>query len=218
MACELCGGSLHVQSSRGWVRCSCLGPIIDRGFIKPQIRGTLDRYPEAYESAEPWGLVDQTRGGHLSQLQAFKFMAWRSLVPHRDRQLAYDYIDSSRLVDVMFNNDANYKTIRVMSMVPLIIFMLGLADIPNKLINPGVSQLLTYRKDSGLPTWIFTPYSAGQVANIYGSLVAGLVGPVLPVTSTEPLPKRVAEAATVATAPKKPGGFTAKPVWLEDTK
>lgn len=189
MACELCDGSLHVRTPCGWVRCSCLSPILDRAFIKAQLRLGVDKYPEAYDAMTPWPLADTTRGGHWNQFAPFKYMAWRSLTTYRDRNLKYDYIDAYRLVDVIFSRDILYTSLRQITELPLLVFVIGMADIPNKLTIPAIVQMLTLRKDMSLPTWTFVPFATSMVPRAFGVDVANILGPVLSVSENAEVPE-----------------------------
>lgn len=110
-------------------------------------------------------------------------MAWRSLVAFRDTGLQYDYLDVYRLVDIYFERDGadGYPSIRHVVSLDLLILVLGMADLPNKLLPSLLTQMLTLRRDKSHPTWVFAPFSSSRVREVYGSEVAELLGEVRPV-------------------------------------
>jgi hypothetical protein len=158
-----------------------LGPLLDVAFIKPAIRGKADSYPVEYNKYPPFALEDMTVGGSWAALAPFKAMVWRSLAEMRDTRLRYDYVDAYRLVDIQFERDETYGSVRSLSDLDLLIFVLGLADVPNKMLPSLICQVLMLRKDAGRPTWVFSPFNRARVLDVYGSSVVDLVGDVLPV-------------------------------------
>jgi hypothetical protein len=180
-----CGGNRHVETPQGWKRCSCLGPVLDRVYIRPQIRGGRDRYPEVFDTFAPYPLEDLTVGGTWSDLQTFKDMVWRSLVPLREAGIRYDYMDAFRLVDIHFERDETYGYVRQVANMHLLILVLGLADLPNSYFRPLLLQTLTLRRDAARPTWVFAPFTtSARLAEAYGRDVADLLDPLRPVLVT----------------------------------
>lgn len=194
VVCPKCDGTRHVRGLKGWERCACVNAILDKVFIKPGIRGKLTTYPAEYHEREPFPMSDLTIGGSWNQFQPFKFMVWRSLAPHRDKGLRYDYIDAYRLVDIFFEHDTQYEFLRQLASLDLLIMVIGLADVPNKLLPALIAQVLTLRQDAGSPTWVFSPFSPTRLSEKYGPDVAELLGDVkaLPGISTLDAPAKPA--------------------------
>jgi hypothetical protein len=180
--CDVCGDSRHVQTAAGWVRCACLGKILDATYIKPAIRGAATEVPAAVAAQPPYPLADLAVGGARDYLPLFKFRVWRSLSAYRDQGLRYDYMDAARFLDIFFDRDEDYPGgLRQVARLPLLVLVLGMADMPNKLQNPAIAQVLTLRRESALPTWVFAPFDGVRVRAQYGGEVADLVGPIRPV-------------------------------------
>ncbi len=122
----------------------------------------------------------------MPQFPIFKSMVWRSLTRFRDvPSFRYEYLDAYRLVDIFFNRDPgtpSYETPRELVDLELLIMVLGLADLPNKLLPGLIVQALTLRRDADLPTWVFAPFSRTKVHEVYGPDVATLLGDIGPVT------------------------------------
>lgn len=192
-----------MRTPTGWTRCVCLGPTLDHVFIRPGLRGGLSTYPAEFDQVPPFPLQDLTVGGKWSDLQAFKFRAWRSLAPFRDRALRYDYMDAYRLVDIHFERDTDYEYLRQLVSLDLLVLVLGLADVPNKLLPSLIVQTLTLRRDAARPTWVFAPFSKPRVAENYGGGVADLLGDVSPVLGTTPVAVALSEVSGEAATAKQ---------------
>lgn len=179
--CDRCDGSRHIKTERGWERCPCLQVVLDRIYIKPQLRGGRERWPDGLEGEPIYPLQNLMLGGSWQMFQPFKDRVWRSLVAYRPRGLTYDYIDAFRLVDIAFEKDEEYKTLRGLSTPGLLIVILGMADIANKMLPSLMQQLYMLRFDAVRPTWTFAPFDQDRIAQMYGRDFADMVGPVYPV-------------------------------------
>lgn len=114
--------------------------------------------------------------GSWGSFEAFKLMVWRSLSAYRERRLSYDYLDVYRLVDIFLSKDGEYDSVRPLVNLDIVILVLGLADLPNKLLPNIVVQFLSLRRDGYKPTWVFAPFTLGKVESVYGREVTGLLG------------------------------------------
>jgi hypothetical protein len=128
-------------------------------------------------------LADISVGGDWQDFNKFKAMVWRSLVAYRDTAglRRYDYLDAYRLIDIYFEKDTDYETPRNLVQLDLLVLVLGLADVPNKLLPSLIVQALTLRRDAGRPTWVYAPYTRDRVNAVYGADVGMLIGEVSPV-------------------------------------
>lgn len=184
-----CGGTTrHYRDETGWHRCECMAAVVDRVYIKSAIRLGRDTYPPELDSRPPFPLKDLVVREPLSQLNAFKDMVWRSLADYRLSNLRYDYIDAFRVVDIFFEKDPEYQSIRDLAQLPLLVVVLGLGEVPNKMFPSLVSQLYFLRADAGKPTWTFLPHDNATVARVYGQQVLELLTPRAAQTSLPPPP------------------------------
>lgn len=175
--CPTCRNRRHIRTNGEWSRCACLTSVIN---IKPIVRGGETRYPELYDQYPPYPLRDLTIGGVPAGLtpeetRHFRYMVWRSLLQQRET-LVYEYLDAYRLVDMQFERDPTYDNPRDLVVPDLVILILGVTEVPNKLLGPLVSQLVSMRRFEGKPTWVYTPMPLLRLREEYGWALADMIG------------------------------------------
>jgi len=166
--CSECGGSKHVRTKTGWRRCSkCSTRVADSLFIKLNIKCGEPSYPPSLEVLSPVPLKDLSCTGEYHD---FRKMVWRSLVYYSTLgDLRYEYIDAYRLVEIFLGQDSIYDRVRDLESLDLVVLVLGVSDVPNRMLPALVCQLLTLRKMSGHPTWVFSSKTGAPLRNAYGS-------------------------------------------------
>lgn len=173
MACE-CEGRRVIDLPNGRVaHCECATAVIDKIFIKPQIRGALARYPSEFDACEPYAIQDLLITGAWTDLPAFKSMLWRTLGQFRfavgEARPTYEYIDTSQLVDIVFERHPDFPSMQALVAPKLLVLVVSPMAPMNKLMAPTIGNLLTSRQGFGRPTWVFA-YSREKVIETYPSL------------------------------------------------
>ena len=157
--CELCLGKLHVPTARGsWAPCVCSRPLLARMNIKPELRGNHDAYPPEYDALDPWPLQDlMVRGDRMRGMQAFQFMAWRSVnvYYHRHEVETYEAMNALRLVDISFQKDKTYDAVSELAHLDLLILFWGLQHIAHKMLPEVTETIIVARQVVGKPTWVY---------------------------------------------------------------
>lgn len=176
MNCPKCNGSKHVRRGRSWVRCECASSITNSLYIKPNIRCGEGVYPPELNKIKPLPLKDITISGDY---HTFRQMVWRSLSLYEADDLLYDYMDAYRLVEIFLNQDNTYSRVRDLGDLGLVVVVLGVSDLPNRMLAPLLCQLLTQRKMEGHPTWVYTSKMGASLRSTYGNELTDLLNPVV---------------------------------------
>lgn len=169
--CVLCYGSKHIRTaSGGWTRCKCISQVIQDMFIKPQIKCGEVELPTKFLEVKQ-ELKDYLFVGEFNE---FRYIVWASLLKYPE--LTYEYMDAYRLVEIYLDQDSQYKRVRDLEDLDLVVIVLGVSDLPNKMLAPLLIQLLKQRKMLGKPTWTFSSYSKDRLCQIHGSDLAVVLG------------------------------------------
>lgn len=144
-----------------------------RSLVLPTLRGNEDGYPAAYDAVPPLPLRDLAATGEYHD---FRYRVWRSVLTYPD--LLYDAFDAYRLVEIHFEKDAKYTSVRELIALDLLVLSLGLAELPNRFMGPLVVQVLTLRQQAGPPTWVHVPRGL-DVQQAYTKELADLLRPAL---------------------------------------
>lgn len=171
--CPKCKGSKHVRTAKGWTRCDCSRSVTNSLYIKQNIRCGDESYPTELDRLSPLPLKDLTISGEYHE---FRKMAWRSLCHYEARDLRYEYMDAYRLVEIFLQQDSTYERVRDLDVCGLVIVALGVSDLPNRMLSPLMCQLLTQRKMSGQPTWVYSSKVGSNLRASYGNELVDLLG------------------------------------------
>lgn len=181
--CQLCRGAKHVRNLKGnWVRCSCVKSQLLSQFIKPKVSSGED-ISVLDMSQEPRPLKDWLSIGDYVW---FRRTVWRSLVAYEHTGLRYLYDDAYRLVEIYLGNDPEISRLRDLEDYDLVVIVLGLADLPNRMLAPLVVQLLTQRRMAARPTWLYS--STPRLRERYGAELDDAVAPMI--TGVDPLSRQ----------------------------
>jgi hypothetical protein len=187
--CPICRGRLHVRHavSKRWVLCECAY----NAAVPQAIRRNEDDLPA---TAKDLKLLPFKSALISGEFQTFRYRAWKTLVTLLREKPTFRclYTDAYRLVEVYFERDGEYQTIREMACAPydLIIVTLGISDVPNKLIGPLLIQLFTYRTENGLPTWVYIQ-NTSRLRETYNSELGDLLLPLSLVEGTRTVDPRL---------------------------
>lgn len=166
--CPKCKGNKHIRKGRVWVRCDCV-----RGnYIKDNIRCGETSYPPELDKQPPLPLKDLVIAGDY---HAFRKTVWRSLSHYEASDLLYEYFDAYRLVEIFLGQDATYARVRDFDTFNLVIVALGVSDLPNRMLPSLMCQLLTLRKMSGKPTWVYTSKVGVALREAYGNDLSNML-------------------------------------------
>jgi hypothetical protein len=149
--CADCGGRRYTRTPRGWSPClSCYVSLANATYIKPQVKEGEVETPDL--RTEPWGLSDRVETGDYT---AFRHQVWRSLLHFYSRRLSYEYVEGWRLVEIQFQRDPEFTSVRQLKDPELVVLVMGLAD-PHHDFTPAIAKnLVNLRKMYGVPTWVF---------------------------------------------------------------
>jgi hypothetical protein len=126
---------------------------------------------------DPLPLQDLSVSGDY---HAFRKMVWRSLTSLEARDLVYEYFDAYRLVEIYLGQDTTYTRLRDLDSYGLVVIALGVSDLPNRMLPALMCQLLTQRKMTGRPTWVYTPKVGSALRAAYGNELTDLLSPIKP--------------------------------------
>lgn len=177
MTCPKCRDSRHVRTAKGWARCSCASTITNSHYIKPNIRCGESEYPKRYDGLPPFPLKDLTVSGEYHD---FRHHVWRSLAHYESRDLRYEFFDAYRLVEIFLGQDSDFSRVRDLELFSLVVVVLGVSDLPNRMLPPLVCQLLTQRRMAGNPTWLYTPKTGATLRQAYDNTLVDLLGTIYP--------------------------------------
>lgn len=163
--CPHCRGTKHVRTPKGWRRCECIQRSIDQFYISPKIRGTATELPERFKSFSPFPLEDFAVHGDYAQ---FCGQVWHSLLSYVSFDLHYQFIDAYRLVEIYLDQDVEFKKVRDLEPYDLVIVVIGISDLPNRMLPPLMCMLLQQRRMLGRPTWIYSSLKPSQFLDKYG--------------------------------------------------
>jgi hypothetical protein len=163
--------------------------------IKPNIKCGEEVYPSTFNGFPPLALKDLTVTGEYHD---FRYMVWRSLAKYlAANELSYEYMDAYRLVEIFLGKDTLYDRVRDLESLQLLVLVLGVSDLPNRMLPALVCQILTLRKMSGLPTWTFVTRAGSQLRTAYSNEMADLLGVISPsVYDTVNRPNRIGGSGT----------------------
>lgn len=159
-------------------------------------------YPPALDRAPGWPVSRSVT--FIGPYHDFRRMVWRSL---RDFDGVYEFMDAYRLIEIHFDRDETYASVRELARCHLLIIALGVSELPNNYLGPVVAQAITLRKNAALPTWVYSPMTLDRVRVVYTPELADLL------TSMDIGARALAEAAPAppSTAPAAPAQTTARP-------
>ncbi len=170
--CLDCKGTKHIRSNGIWRRCNCVTRELTTNFVKPRIKSRDPGVTHLPWDSEPFPWNDVNVFGTYDN---FRLMVWRSLLAYEQRILRYDYMDASRLVEIYLSQDPEYTRVRDLEELDLFILLIGVADLPNKMLPALVFQILTSRFQLARPSWVFTPLKREQFRYAYGTELSDLL-------------------------------------------
>jgi hypothetical protein len=180
LICPKCKGTKHIRGPKGWRRCECVQAELSRHYVKPQLRRNSEK-PQVSSGFQPYPLDNVLVS---TDFETFRNESWASLLAHNEP--IYDFIDSSRLVEIYLSQDPVYTRIRDLEELPILILGLGVAELPNKMLPHLISQVLTFRFYISMPTWVFTDLLAWHIQDKYPILNNFLVRGIHPSKMTNP--------------------------------
>lgn len=156
--CPTCHGRRHVkQPGGGWARCACTRAVITQHYIRPALHHGETAYPTALDAQPPLPL---TTSLHHGSWDAFRRMAWRSLVAYEPRGLSHDVLTLERLINIDFAREtgasSGYSSLAHVDDAQLLVLIVGVDTPVHKWTGYVLSHVLTRRQHSGLPVWCFT--------------------------------------------------------------
>ena len=162
VTCPHCGGERWVRTSRSWKRCVCYSTARAAAFVRPIVKQGESTLPTSWQNVEPFGLADRliVAGGY----DDFRYRVWRSLLHYADRGLRYDYFDAYRLNEIAWTRDREYKSLRDLYELDLLVLVVGVADPPSSWMGSLIHAVKNGRKMHGRPTWIYAPSRAALSA------------------------------------------------------
>lgn len=179
LPCEICGGRRYHRTLAGWARCaSCWPRLLSHTYIKPPIRESEIEPPTMPASWEPWPLRDRIESGSYP---SFRHAVWGSLLYYADQRVAYEYLDAWRLAEIHFERDHEFKSVRDLGALPLLILVVGVADPPNSYIPELVRSVCNLRRMHGKPTWVYSRAApAGALQPAVSVPIVSQAGPDTP--------------------------------------
>jgi hypothetical protein len=106
-------------------------------------------------------------------------MVWRSLIHYFSiGDLTYQYFDAYRLVEIFLGQDSTYDRIRDLADLDLAVMVIGVSDLPNRMLPSVVCQLLTLRKMSAKPTWTYVARAGAALRSSYSNEMTSLLEPI----------------------------------------
>lgn len=152
LPCANCDGRRFTRTPHGWTACpSCYVSLMNETYIKPQVK-ELDPEPPDLSGQEPWPLTDRIETGSYS---AFRRQVWLSLLHYSWRRLSYEYVEGWRLVEIQFERDPEFKSVRDLIQPELVILVTGLVDPHHDFTPVIIRNLQGARRLYGKPTWTF---------------------------------------------------------------
>lgn len=175
MNCPRCKGTRHFRTERGWARCDCVKRVLGAAYVKRSVMGNDAAYPESYASKTPLPLADQLSIGEQSY-DDFRYSVWRSLEEYSERNLSYEFLDASRVIEIYFQRDGDYESLRDLVRLDLLVLVFGEFCGPNKLMPDLIGQVLDQRRRDGRPTWVFSALTRNRFASVYTADVLRVLG------------------------------------------
>ncbi len=185
-----------------WQRCpDCFRKASSLAFIKTALRGTLDTVPKEIEALPALPFADASVI-HPNDV-FFRQWAWRSLLDYETRDLVYDYLDATRLVEANFNRDPDYNTLLPLQQLPLLIVDLSVTRRDHPYLGPVFMEVVIVRQRNNRPTWAYAP-NTEIVKKFYNDEVVGYLN----ATRVQP-GREIVMAAAAAASESSP---IAKPI------
>lgn len=155
------------------VRCpECYTKVVDQLRIPPMLRGRQLVYPASYDALPPWPVDDAilVPASKQDTFEAFRFMAWRSLAPHRaSPQCRAIALPFQRLLDVSLDKDPAITMSMVADAAVLVLTVLG-----TEMSGDWASNVLRnalWRPNDGRGVWIFSEITASRLGEKFGYAV-----------------------------------------------
>lgn len=140
----------------------CYWAQVSQTFIKRPIRQDDLMLDPEWLAKEPWPLTDRkVQGDSGKQYDAFRYGVWRSVLFYFPQRLTYEYFDTHRLVEINFQRDAEYSSVRQLKDLDLLVLVKGLNEPPNSYSPHILDYTLTLRRMEGRPTWVYRTVGAG---------------------------------------------------------
>lgn len=174
--CSTCQDRRHIRTATGWTRCVCARHVVTQQYIRPALRGEDTAYPVALDAQPPLPLTSSIHAGNWD---AFRRMAWRSLVHYEPEGLSYDVVTLSRLIDIDFNREdgtaSGYSSLAGLEQIHLLILLVQSATPIHKWTGYVLAHTLDLRRNAGLPYWVFTSLTGTRFWDLFKQSEPGVV-------------------------------------------